>query len=88
MLEQKKLLKQAFPFIILGLLAFVIYLLIFVDINEMLVTIKQADLPLFIFAFASSVIEMIFFRVSLAVLSCATCNGYNISKGVYVFVGK
>jgi len=64
MLEQRKLLKRALPFIFLGLLAFVVYLFIFVDINEMLITIRHADFLLFAFAFVSTVIEIGFFVLS------------------------
>jgi len=80
MLEQKRLLKRAFPFIILGLLAFVIYLLIFVNINEMLITIGQADLLLFVLAIVSSVVEMVFFSLAWQYFLAPLATGITFKK--------
>lgn len=64
MLRRKSLLSRTVPFILLGLLAFAVYLVFFVDVNEMMAQIQRADLPLYSFAFVASVLDMAFFALA------------------------
>jgi len=60
-LKRKNLLDQKLLFILIGLLAFVLYLVFFVDINEMIAIIKQTSLPVYLLSFVATVVEVVFF---------------------------
>jgi len=61
MLKRKKLLSRTIPFLLLGLLAFILYLIFFVNIGEMIGMIKQTSLPIYLFSVVATVVEIFFF---------------------------
>jgi uncharacterized protein (TIRG00374 family) len=64
MLERKTLLKKTIPFILIGLLAFALYLIFFVNINEMIENIRQTNITIFLVSVAVSIFEMAFFALA------------------------
>jgi len=63
-IERKTLLKRTIPFLLAGFLAFVLYLIFFVNINEMIEKIKQTNPAIFIVSIAASILEMGFFALA------------------------
>jgi len=60
-LERKTLSKRTIPFTIIGLLAFALYIIFFVNINEMIENIRQTNITIFLVSVAVSLFEMAFF---------------------------
>jgi len=56
--KRKTLLYRTLPFLIIGLLAFVLYLVFFVDINKMIATIEQTSLPIYLISVVATVLEV------------------------------
>ncbi len=63
-IERKTLLKRTIPFLLAGFLAFVLYLIFFVNINEMIEKIKQTNPAIFTVSIAASILEMGFFALA------------------------
>lgn len=63
-LKRKNLLRRTVPFLLLGLLAFVFYLIFFVDISEMITRIAQTNPLIYVLSVASMVFEMVFFALA------------------------
>lgn len=64
MLKRKKLLSRTIPFLLIGLLAFALYLIFFIDIGEMIARIKQTSLPIYLLSVVATVIEMALFALA------------------------
>ena len=62
--KRKTLLYRTLPFLLLGLLAFVLYLVFFVDIDEMIATIKQTSLPICLISVVATMAEMGLFSLA------------------------
>lgn len=62
--RRKSLLSKTVPFLLVGLLAFVLYLVFFVNINEMITVIKQTSIPIYLFSVVATTLEMFFFALS------------------------
>lgn len=60
-LKRKSLLSKTIPFLLLGLLVFVLYLVFFVNIDEMVATIAQTILPIYLLSIIATVAETVFF---------------------------
>ena len=56
--KRKTLLYRTVPFLIIGLLAFVLYLVFFVNIDEMIVTIEQTNVPIYLISAVATVLEV------------------------------
>jgi uncharacterized protein (TIRG00374 family) len=56
--KRKTLLYRTLPFLIIGLLAFVLYLVFFVNIDEMIATIKQTNVPIYLISVVATVAEV------------------------------
>jgi uncharacterized protein (TIRG00374 family) len=56
--KRKTLLYRTLPFLIIGLLAFILYLVFFVNINEMIATIKQTNVPIYLISVVATVLEV------------------------------
>ena len=56
--KRKTLLYRTVPFLIIGLLAFVLYLVFFVNIDEMIATIKQTNVPIYLISAVATVLEV------------------------------
>jgi len=63
-IERKTLLKRTIPFLLVGLLAFALYLIFFVNINEMIETMRQTNLTIFLVSIIASIFEMVFFALA------------------------
>jgi len=63
-MKRKSLLTRTIPFIIIGLLAFVLYLIFFVNVGEMIAIIKQTNLPIYSLSVVATVAEMAFFALA------------------------
>jgi uncharacterized protein (TIRG00374 family) len=63
-IQRKSILTRTIPLAIAGIVAFVVYLLFFVDINEMVSMLSCTKLPIFTLAAIASVLEMIFFALT------------------------
>lgn len=64
MINKKTVLTRTIPFAIVGLIAFVAYLLFFVNVNEMISTLGRTNLLIFLLATAATVLEMVFFALT------------------------
>jgi len=62
--EKKKFLLRAALFLLAGLLVFIVYLVFFVRIDEMILIIGQADLRVYSLAFLVTVLDVFFFAVA------------------------
>jgi hypothetical protein len=62
--KRKTLLYRTVPFLLLGLLAFVLYLVFFVNIDEMIATIKQTSLPIYLISVVATMAEMGLFSLA------------------------
>ena len=62
--KRKTLLYRTLPFLLLGLLAFVLYLVFFVNIDEMIATIKQISLPIYLISVVATMAEMGLFSLA------------------------
>lgn len=62
--QRKTILTRTIPFVIVGLAAFIVYLLFFVDVNEMMSILGRTDLVVFLLATAATVLEMVFFALT------------------------
>ena len=56
--KRKTLLYRTVPFLIIGLLTFVLYLVFFVNIDEMIATIKQTNVPIYLISVVATVLEV------------------------------
>lgn len=63
-LKRKSLFTRTIPFVLLGLLAFVLYLVFFVNIGEMMSIIGRANFPIYFLAVVSTVVDMVFFALA------------------------
>jgi uncharacterized protein (TIRG00374 family) len=63
-LKRKSLFTRTLPFLLLGLLAFVLYLVFFVNIGEMIFIIGRTNFPIYLLAVVSTVVEMVFFALA------------------------
>ena len=64
MLKRKNLLHKTVPFILIGLLAFVLYLVFMVNINEMIAVIRQTNFNIYLLSFVATLAEMFFFALA------------------------
>jgi uncharacterized protein (TIRG00374 family) len=64
MLKRRKILRKTIPFLLLGLLAFLLYLIFFININEMIAVIKQTSLPIYLLSVVATVAEIPFFALA------------------------
>jgi hypothetical protein len=62
--KRKTLLYRTLPFLLIGLLAFVLYLVFFVNIDEMIATIEQTSLPIYLISVVATMAEMVFFSLA------------------------
>jgi len=56
--KRKTLLYRTVPFLLIGLLAFVLYLVFFVNIDEMMATMKQTNVPIYLISVVATVAEV------------------------------
>jgi uncharacterized protein (TIRG00374 family) len=63
-LKRKSLSTRTIPFVLLGLLAFLLYLVFFVNIDEMILIIGRTNFPIYLLAVVSTVVEMVFFALA------------------------
>lgn len=63
-LKKKSLFTRTIPFVLLGLLAFVLYLMFFVNIGEMIFIIGRTNCPIYLLALISTVVDMVFFALA------------------------
>jgi uncharacterized protein (TIRG00374 family) len=56
--KRKTLLYRTVPFLIIGLLAFVLYLVFFVNTDEMIATMKQTNVPIYLISVVATVLEV------------------------------
>ncbi len=61
---KRRLLTRTLPFLFLGLLAFILYLIFFIDVGEMVEIIKQISIPLYILSLFATTAEMFFFALA------------------------
>jgi len=88
-LKRKKLLTKTIPFVLLGLLAFVLYLVFFVNINEMIVIIKQASLQIILLAAIVTVIEIFSFTLAWYSFLKPLCSMISLKKSfMYVLASN
>lgn len=64
MLEKKGTLAKIFVFTLVGLLAFALYLIFFVNIGQMLASIKKVNVPVYLLTFITTIVEMVFFALA------------------------
>jgi uncharacterized protein (TIRG00374 family) len=62
--KRKTLMYRTLPFLIVGLLAFVLYLVFFVNIDEMIATIEQTSLPIYLISVVATVLEVGLFSLA------------------------
>jgi uncharacterized protein (TIRG00374 family) len=62
--KRKTLLYRTLPFLVFGLLAFILYLVFFVNIGEMVATLKQTSLPIYSVALFATLIEVGLFSLA------------------------
>jgi uncharacterized protein (TIRG00374 family) len=62
--KRKTLLYRTVPFLIFGILAFVLYLVFFVNIDEMIATIKQTNLSIYLVSIVATVAQMGLFSLA------------------------
>jgi uncharacterized protein (TIRG00374 family) len=62
--KRKTLLYRTLPFLVFGLLAFILYLVFFVNIGEMVATLKQTSLPIYSVALVATLIEVGLFSLA------------------------
>lgn len=62
--EKKKFSLRAAFFLLVGLLIFIIYLVFFVKIDEMVIIIGQADIRVYSLAFLATILDVFFFSVA------------------------
>jgi uncharacterized protein (TIRG00374 family) len=62
--EKRKFLLRSILFLLVGVLIFVIYLVYFVDLGEMMNEIKQANLLLYSLTFAAALLDVFFFALA------------------------
>ena len=63
-IKRKKILSRTIPFIIIGLVVFVLYLLFFVNIDEMISIIGRTNFPVYLLATIATILEMLFFALA------------------------
>jgi len=63
-LKRKNLLSRTVPFLLLGLVAFVLYLIFFINVSEMITVIKQTNFPIYLLSVVATVVELIFFALA------------------------
>jgi hypothetical protein len=64
MLKRKKMLRKTIPLLLLGLVAFLLYLIFFININEMIAVIKQTSLPIYSLSVIATIVEILFFALA------------------------
>jgi uncharacterized protein (TIRG00374 family) len=62
--KRKTLLYRTLPFLVFGLLAFILYLVFFVNIDEMIATIKRTSLPIYSISVFATVAEVGLFSLA------------------------
>jgi len=62
--KRRSLLRRTIPFIIIGLLAFALYLIFFVNIDEMIAIIKRTNLSIYSLSAVATILEMGFFALA------------------------
>jgi len=62
--QRKTILTRTIPFIIIGLAAFIVYLLFFVDVNEMLSILGRTNFLVFLIAITATILEIVFFALT------------------------
>jgi uncharacterized protein (TIRG00374 family) len=62
--QKKTIITRTIPFIVVGLVAFIAYLVFFVDVNEMMNILAQTDLLLFSAATTACMLEILFFALT------------------------
>jgi uncharacterized protein (TIRG00374 family) len=62
--QRRFILTRTIPFITVGLVAFILYLVFFVDVNEMLRILGQTNLLVFLIATTATILEMVFFALT------------------------
>lgn len=63
-IKKKTILTRTIPLTIIGLITFVLYLLFFVDINQMINTLGQTNILLCLLAIGATVLEIVFFALT------------------------
>lgn len=63
-LKRKSLFTRTIPLVLLGLLAFMLYLVFFVNIGEMMFIIGRANFPIYFLAVVSTVVDIVFFALA------------------------
>ena len=63
-IQKKTILTRTIAVAVIGLIAFVVYLLFFVDVNEMVSVLGRTNISVFLLATAVSILEMVFFAVT------------------------
>ena len=63
-INKKFILTRTIPFAIIGLIAFILYLLFFVNVNDIIVTLGQTNWLFCLLATAATVLEMVFFALT------------------------
>jgi uncharacterized protein (TIRG00374 family) len=63
-INKKFILTRTIPFAVIGLVAFILYLLFFVDVNAIVNTLGQTNLLICLLAIVATVLEMVFFALT------------------------
>lgn len=82
---KKKFLIRSILFLLVGVLIFVIYLVFFVNIGEMMNQIKQANLLVYSLTFAAAVLDVFFFALAWQYLMRALSVRVSVGK-TYAFM--
>src|SRR4030065_778429 len=62
--QRRAILTKTVPFIAVGLVAFILYILFFVDVNTMVSVLGQTNYLIFLAATTATILEMVFFAVT------------------------
>lgn len=88
MSERRRLLLRTLPFLIIGLLVFIVYLLLFVDIPEMISVIQGADMIIYSLAASTLLLETFFFTLTWQYLLIPLSVKVSLRKAfAYVWIG-
>ena len=62
--QRRAILTKTIPFIAVGLVAFILYILFFVDVNTMITVLGQTNYLIFLAATTATILEMVFFALT------------------------
>src|SRR4030065_2394393 len=62
--QRRAILTKTVPFIAVGLVAFILYILFFVDVDTMITVLGQTNYLIFLAATTATILEMVFFALT------------------------